>query len=57
MRNYLAELDVLKEEQNYESTRIGIWWEYSHGWNIYQLIQPGKGREEVLLSGRMKKDL
>lgn len=46
MRSYLAELDVPKQEQNYESTRIGTWWEYSHGWKTYQLIQPGKGREE-----------
>lgn len=35
MRRYLAELEVLnKQDQNYESTIIETWWEYSHGWNI-----------------------
>lgn len=34
MRSYLAELEVLKKDQNYESTITETWWEYSHGWNI-----------------------
>lgn len=53
MRSYLAGLEVLKQDENYDSTRRETWWEYSHGQNIEELIQLGKEMEEVFLSGRM----